>query len=72
MTASKVRPPIPAIALAEADAAAAVGVGSTLFREHIAPDLRVIRIKSRVLYPVAELERWVDQNARQTLGSEAR
>ena len=45
------------------EAAESLGVSLDFFREHIAPDLRVIR-KSRVrLIPVSELDRWLDETA---------
>jgi hypothetical protein len=63
VSARKIRPPIPAIALPPAEAAAALGMGETAFREHVAPDLRVILRGRMRLYPVSELERWADENA---------
>jgi hypothetical protein len=45
------------------EAAESLGVSLDFFREHIAPDLKVIR-KSRVrLIPVSELDRWLDEMA---------
>ena len=67
MTPPKVRPPIPAIALSEPEAAASLGLGATLFREHVAPELAVIRLRGRRLYPVAELERWAERKAARTV-----
>ena len=67
MTPAKVKPAIPAIALPEAEAAAALGMGATFFREHVAPDLRVRRVKGKTLYPVVELERWAIEGAEKTL-----
>lgn len=63
MTAPKVRPAVPAIALPEAEAAGALGLGPTAVRERVAPDLRVIRLGIKTLYPVVELERWATENA---------
>jgi hypothetical protein len=36
----------------------------TFFNENVAPDLPAVRINSKVLYPVAGLDRWVEENAR--------
>jgi hypothetical protein len=66
-----VRPATPAIALAEAEAAGALGVGPSFFRAEIAPDLKAIRIKGRVLWPVTELERWAIEHAEHVLPERA-
>ncbi len=63
MSARKTRPPIPAIALPTAEAAAALGMGESAFREHVAPELKVILRGRMRLYPVAELERWAEESA---------
>lgn len=57
----------PRIALTRAEAAKALGVGLTTFKEKIAPELRVIREGKVRLYPVAELERWADERAERAL-----
>jgi hypothetical protein len=67
VTPPKIRPATPAITLAGAEAAGALGVGATLFKSEIAPNLRAIRVKGKVLYPVAELERWATENAQPVL-----
>ena len=67
MSAPKIRPPVPAIALPPAEAAAALGMGETAFREHVAPEVRVIFRGRMRLYPVAELTRWADENAYKVL-----
>jgi hypothetical protein len=38
------------------------------FNDHVAPHLRVVRLGQRKLYPVAELERWVEATAQTTTG----
>jgi hypothetical protein len=68
-TPRKVVPQVPALALNASRAAAAIGMGETAFREHVAPDLDVVRIGSMRLYPVAALQRWLEQNASRTLGA---
>ena len=67
MTPPKVRPPVPAIALPEHEAAAALGMGASFFREHVMPDVAAIRIGTKRLYPVAELERWALEHAQRVL-----
>lgn len=71
MTPAKLAAPIPALALEPAKAAAALGVGVTTFAERIAPELRVVRLGSKRLYPVSELQAWLDRNAARTLGDPA-
>ena len=66
-TPVKLRPAIPVLALRPAEAAASVGMGETAFREHVAPHVRVIRRGALRLYPVADLQRWVAENAALTL-----
>jgi len=61
--AKKLPASIPRIALTPSEAAAAVGVGPDYFDAHIAPHLRLIRRGRKRLVPVAELERWVVENA---------
>ena len=55
------------IALTKAEAAAAIGVSTDFFEQHVQPDLAVIREGRKVLIPVAELERWVAERANRTL-----
>ena len=65
----KLAAPIPRVALTVPEAAAAIGVGVDFFDQHVRPELRVIRRGSKRLVPVAELERWCDENAERTLGA---
>ena len=37
------------------------------FERYVAPELRVVRRRSMRLYPVADLERWLEENAHRTL-----
>lgn len=64
----KLDAPIPRVALTPAEAAAALGVGPDFFDQNIRPELKVIRRGSKRLVPVAELERWCEQNAERVLG----
>jgi hypothetical protein len=59
--------PIPRLALSREEAAAALGMGLTMFSERVQPDLRVVRVGSKVLIPTAELQRWVGENAERTV-----
>lgn len=59
--------PPPRIALTRQEAAEALGVGLTTFKERIAPELRVIREGKVRLYPVAELERWAEDRAERVI-----
>lgn len=58
---------IPRIALTPAEAAAAIGVGPDFFDQNIAPELRLVRRGRKRLVPVAELERWMAENAERAL-----
>ncbi len=51
------------LALSVEEACAALGVSWDFWREHIEPDVRVVRRGRRKLIAVAELERWLDRNA---------
>ena len=66
--AKKLPATIPRIALTPPEAAAAIGVGPDFFDQNIAPELRLIRRGRKRLVPVAELERWIAENAEYVLG----
>ena len=55
------------VAVTREAAAAALGMGITMFSERVQPELKVIRVGSKVLVPVAELQRWAQENANKTL-----
>ena len=59
------------VALAKPDAAKALGMSIDSFERYAQPDLRCIRRGRLRLYPVADLERWADQNAERTLEEDA-
>lgn len=61
--ARKLAAPIPRVALTPPEAAAAIGVGEDFFSANVRPELKLIRRGRKVLIPVAELERWADENA---------
>lgn len=55
--------PRPRLAVNKTDAAGMLGVSVDFFDEHIEPELRSVRRGRRVLFPVCELEAWLDRNA---------
>jgi hypothetical protein len=56
--------PVPSrLALTPEEAAAALGIGRSAFFEHVAPHVRVVRVGSRRVYPVRDLERYLDLHA---------
>jgi excisionase family DNA binding protein len=55
------------LALSPEEAAAALGVSRDFFDKHVLPELRVVRRGRKVLVPIAELERWLAENAARTL-----
>jgi len=54
------------LALSRSDAAAALGMSLRHFQRHVQPHLRCIYCGQLRLYPVAELERWVSEQAWRT------
>jgi hypothetical protein len=61
------RRPVPRIALSREEAAAALGMSTDSFERYVQPDVKLVRRGRMRLVPVAELERWVDANAEQTI-----
>ena len=51
------------LALQRKEAAAALGVGVDTFDRHIRPALRCVYVGGIRLWPVAELERWLESRA---------
>jgi excisionase family DNA binding protein len=58
---------VPRTALTRQEAAESLGVGLTTFKTEIQPDLRIVRRGRVRLIPVAELERWLDENAERVI-----
>jgi hypothetical protein len=58
-----VKPPTPALALTVEQACAALGVSWDTWREHIEPDVRLVRIGRRKIVPVSAIQAWLDQHA---------
>jgi hypothetical protein len=63
----KLAAPIPSVALTIPKAAAALDMGIDFFNEHVRPEVELIYRGSKVLVPVAELERWAAENAQRVL-----
>jgi hypothetical protein len=55
--------PPPRLAFNKAEAAVIVGVSVDFFDAHIAHELRCVRRGRRRLYPLREIERWLDAEA---------
>lgn len=51
------------LAFNKTEAATALGVSVDFFDEHIAGELRCVRRGRRRLYPLSELNRWLEQSA---------
>lgn len=49
------------LAVSRNDAAAALGMSLRHFQRHVQPYLRCVYSGQLRLYPVAELERWIDE-----------
>ena len=64
VTATKLRKGIVRpLAYRAEEAATALGVSDDFFREHVAPQVRRYRHGRLVLFPVRELEQWLDRSA---------
>jgi excisionase family DNA binding protein len=62
--------PVPRITLTAAESADALGISVDTLERYVLGDVRVVRRGRLRLIPVAELERWADENAARTLGEE--
>jgi hypothetical protein len=54
---------VPRVALSRQEAALSLGMSLDSFERHVQPELRLIRRGKLRLVPLAELERWANQNA---------
>jgi hypothetical protein len=52
------------LALNQADAARALGLSVNHFKQHVRPHVRAVYVGGLRRYPVAELQRWLEANAR--------
>ncbi len=64
--AKRLTAPLPRFALTPPEAAASIGVGPDFFAEHVRPEVEIVRRGRKCLIPVAELERWIRDNAEPT------
>jgi hypothetical protein len=55
------------LALSTSEAAASIGVSPDYFTAYIAADLRWVRRGRKKLVAIAEIERWLAENAARTL-----
>jgi excisionase family DNA binding protein len=55
---------VPRMTLTKKEAAASLGMSVDTFERRVQPFLKVIVVGQLVLIPLAELERWVQANAR--------
>jgi hypothetical protein len=55
--------PTPRLALSRTEAAASLGISLRHFQRHVQPHLRCIYSGQLRLYPVAEIERWIDEQS---------
>jgi excisionase family DNA binding protein len=63
--------PIPRLALTREEAATSVGMSLDSFERHVQPTIRMVRLgRMRRIY-VADLERWLEENAERTLDGAA-
>ncbi len=58
---------VPRVTLTRDEAAAALGMSVDSLERYVMPHVRCIRRGRLRLFPVAELERWADENAEATL-----
>lgn len=59
--------PIPRLALTREEAAAALGMSVDSFERHVQPTIRMVRLGRMRLVPIAEIDRWLDENAGRTV-----
>ena len=57
-------PDPPRLALSRRDAAAALGMSLRHFQRHVQPHLRCVYSGQLRLFPVAELERWINEQSK--------
>jgi hypothetical protein len=55
------------LAYTRAEAARALGMSINSFERHVQPELRLVRRGKLRVVPIAELQRWLEDNAEWTL-----
>jgi hypothetical protein len=58
---------VPRLLLTRGEAAAALGMSVNSLERHVQPHVRCVRKGSMRLFPIRELERWVEENAMRVL-----
>lgn len=61
------RPGVPRLALSGQEACEALGCGWDFWRQHVEPELRLVRRGRRKLVSVAELQDWLDRSGEHVL-----
>lgn len=51
------------LAFNQEEAAEALGIGVNTFKERVRPELKCVYIGRRRLFPVTEIQRWLDRNS---------
>jgi hypothetical protein len=59
------------LAVQHKDAPAVLGLGKTSFEKYVVPEVRCVRLGSMRVYPVRDLERWLDRHAERVLERKA-
>ena len=54
---------VPRVLLSKAEAAEALGISISHFQRHVQGDVRVVYCGQLTLYPLADLQRWAEDNA---------
>lgn len=63
--------PIRPIAYRLPEAAASLAMSEDHFNRHVRPSVRVVKAGTLTLFPVSELEKWVDDEAQLEIGRRA-
>lgn len=56
--------PVPRVALSREEAAAALGISLDSFERYVQPNIRMVYAGRMRIVPIAELERWCEQQAK--------
>jgi hypothetical protein len=65
--AAAAKPRTPALALSVEQACQALGIGWDLWREHVEPTVKIVRLGRRKLVAVSELERFLAEHGERVL-----
>ncbi|MCB8970364.1 MAG: hypothetical protein M9964_00465 [Solirubrobacterales bacterium] len=58
----------PRLALSREEAAEAIGISLDSLERYVLDEIRVVRMGRRILVPITELDRWLDEHAERILG----